>query len=671
MASALHRLRHPRVSTKLSGAVVAALVALCVMSGIAITAIERVQNLGDDLYSNSHRVALAQRAIAVNLERAISEVHAAPSELDLKQMQAKQVHYKALLADVLKTLRDVTSTITDAPIQASATEIAGALDTFSTAATKVFDFAASFAQPDAIAALSSQVAPAEKQLQAALDRFEAAATSQSSAEVAAIHQTADTTTWIVTGLAAFLIVGIATMSYLTVSRGVVLPIVAINRVMQGLSAGKLQIAIPHTARTDEIGDMARAVEVFKQRTQDAERLASEQEAARTAKERRQAVLEQHTQEFGTSVTSVMAALSKSAEDMRRAAEAMAAAASAVHDQAAGTSTSAAKSSQDLVAVAAAVEQLTSSVAEIARQVASSAAVSRQAVQRAEVSRGTMQGLADATSRIGDVVRLISDIAGQTNLLALNATIEAARAGEAGRGFAVVAGEVKSLAAQTAKATADIGSQIEMVRAATSDAVAAMTEIGGIIGKMDEVSAAISAAVEEQSATTREIATSVQAVSQATGETNRSMERVVDVADGAGGASRDVLSGAGDISQEAETLRAEVERFLGNVRSDMGERRDYERVSGRSEAVTLRTQGRPAAHAKLTNLSRSGAAIASDWTLAPGTMVEIDLPEGAGMVAARAVRSSDGEISLVFRADPEMLAHVDRALDHLTGVRHAA
>ena len=202
MASVFQRLRHPRVSTKLSGAVVAALLALCVMCGIAITAIERVQNLGDDLYSNSHRVSVAQRVIAVNLERAISEVHAAPSELDLKQMQAKQVHYQALLADVLKTLRDVTSTNTNAPIQASATEIAGALDTFNTAATKVLGFAASFAQPDAITVLSSQVTPAERQLQAALDRFDAAATSRSAAEVAVIRQTADTTTWIVTGLAA-------------------------------------------------------------------------------------------------------------------------------------------------------------------------------------------------------------------------------------------------------------------------------------------------------------------------------------------------------------------------------------------------------------------------------------------------------------------------------------
>ena len=134
-----------------------------------------------------------------------------------------------------------------------------------------------------------------------------------------------------------------------------------------------------------------------------------------------------------------------------------------------------------------------------------AAVARQAVERAEVSHGTMQGLSEATARIGDVVRLISDIASQTNLLALNATIEAARAGEAGKGFAVVAGEVKALAAQTASATAEISNQIGTVRGSTGEAVSATAEIGNLIGRMDEVTAAISAAVEQQTATTREIA----------------------------------------------------------------------------------------------------------------------------------------------------------------------
>ena len=173
----------------------------------------------------------------------------------------------------------------------------------------------------------------------------------------------------------------------------------------------------------------------------------------------------------------------------------------------------------------------------------------QAAQRAEASQAIIRGLADSTARIGDVVRLIDSIAGQTNLLALNATIEAARAGDAGKGFAVVAGEVKALAAQTAKATAEIGAQIETVRGATEHSVVAMNEIGSIIGRMGEVSTAISAAVEEQSATTREIASAIQEVAGSTAQAAQAMGHVVQVADQAGDASRNILAEANEISSE--------------------------------------------------------------------------------------------------------------------------
>ncbi|HUB48909.1 MAG TPA: methyl-accepting chemotaxis protein [Acetobacteraceae bacterium] len=442
--------------------------------------------------------------------------------------------------------------------------------------------------------------------------------------------------------------------------------------MGKLAAGDHGVAIPARDNQDEIGDMARAVEVFKENAIAAERLAAEQATARAAKERRQAAIEQHTQDFGKSISGVMTSLAGSADAMRRAADAMAESATTVHTEAHATSGSAAKSSQDLVTVAAAVEELTSSVAEISRQVTSAADVARQAVQRADASRGTMQSLSEATARIGDVVHLISDIAAQTNLLALNATIEAARAGEAGKGFAVVAGEVKVLAAQTAKATAEIGSQIETVRSATSDAVSAMTEIGGIIGKMDEVSAAISAAVEQQNATTREIAGNVQAVSGTTANTAQAMEHVVTVADRAGDISRDVLSGAADISDEAETLRTEVDQFLAAMRDDTGEeRRRYERQVVSGVAASIQAKGRPAAQVTVRNISRGGAAFACDWNLPDGTPVEIDMPEAGGVIPARVVRSGGGELGVVFSSDPRVLSHVDRIVGQLTERRRAA
>jgi len=447
---------------------------------------------------------------------------------------------------------------------------------------------------------------------------------------------------------------------LVIGRGIVRPLTGMTGVMTKLAEGDRTVQIPARDNADEIGDMARAVEVFKQHGIEADRLAAEQAAERAAKERRAAAMERHTQDFGASVSGVMASLAASADDMRRAAVAMSEAASGVHSEATDTAGGAAKSSQDLISVAGAVEELTSSVAEISRQVSVAADVAQQAVQRAEASQGTIRGLADATARIGDVVHLISDIAGQTNLLALNATIEAARAGEAGKGFAVVAGEVKALAAQTAKATAEIGGQIDGVRTATDQAVAAMSEIGNFIGRMNEVSTAISAAVEEQNVTTREIAASVQAVSGATAQTAQAMEHVVVVADKAGGVSRDVTDGAGEIGRQAETLRIDVDQFLAAVRSDSGERRRYERVSANQEPVTLRAQGRDT-KARLRDISRGGAALMCELVLSAGVPVEVELPGRAGKATARVVRSGEGEVVLVFQGDPANLTKVDQAI----------
>jgi methyl-accepting chemotaxis protein len=468
--------------------------------------------------------------------------------------------------------------------------------------------------------------------------------------------------------AALIGIGIAFL----IGRGIVRPLAAMTNAMRRLSGGDHETAIPARENTDEIGDMARAVEVFRQNAIERERLAEEQEAARAARERRQAAMERHTQDFGKSVSGVMEALARSAEGMRQAAQAMSEAAGAVHAEALGTAGGAEKSSRDLMTVAAAVEEFTSSLGEISRRVASAADVARKAVMRADESRGTMRGLADATARIGDVVQLINNIAGQTNLLALNATIEAARAGEAGRGFAVVAGEVKALAAQTAKATADIGGQIETVRAATSDAVAAMTEIGDIIRQMDEVSAAISSAVDQQNATTLEIAASVQAVSGATANTAQAMQHVVTVADNAGGNSRDVLAGAAEIGHQAETLRSEVDQFLNAVRADApDDRRRYERFAVNGVTARLRTEGRPETVAPLRDISRVGAGLTSDWTLSAGTSLEVDLPEAGGAVPARVVWSGKGELAIVFSSEPAALERIDRALAGMVPRRAAA
>jgi methyl-accepting chemotaxis protein len=306
--------------------------------------------------------------------------------------------------------------------------------------------------------------------------------------------------------------------------------------------------------------------------------------------------------------------------------------------------------------------MTASIEEIARQVAAAAAVAREAVQQAEVGQASIGGLAKATSRIGDVVGLISSIAGQTNLLALNATIEAARAGDAGKGFAVVAGEVKALAAQTAKATAEISSQITEIQSATGNAIAVVEQIGTVIGRMEHVSSAIASAVEEQSVTTREIAKSVQAVTTAVEGAVSAMGEVVDHADHAGQVSQTVQGGADEIGQQASKLRAEVDQFLHAIQTDTGDRRQYERLAGNGEMVKFQALGRPPEQVVLGDISRGGAAIGYKGQLPAGTEVEITLPGDREPLSCRVVRTAEnGMLAVVFNQDSATHARVDRVM----------
>lgn len=449
------------------------------------------------------------------------------------------------------------------------------------------------------------------------------------------------------------------------------PVVALTGVMGRLASHDMSAEVAGLDRGDELGAMARAVQVFKTSMLEEARLAAKAQAERGTRERRQSAMDRHTQDFGTSISGVMASLARSANGMRSAASTMADAANEVRQQAASTVTRAAQASGDLTAVAAAVEQLTGNVEEVSRQVAITADVAREAVQRAETGRGSMQELADATARIGNVVRLISEIAAQTNLLALNATIEAARAGEAGKGFAVVANEVKALAAQTTKATAEIGGHIAAIRTATEQSISAMSEVGKTISKMDQVAASVAASIEQQSATTRQIAGNVHAVSEATDQTTHAMENVAGVAENAGAVSDKVSDAAANIAGEAETLRTEVDQFLTAVRDDTGERRRYERLPGNGTVAIIRADNRPATKSVVVDMSRGGVALECDWQLAAGSEMELDLPGAPGTVTARVVRSADNVLAVVFKQDTATLALVDKAYAMLDAGRSAA
>jgi methyl-accepting chemotaxis protein len=351
-----------------------------------------------------------------------------------------------------------------------------------------------------------------------------------------------------------------------IGRGIARPIRSMTVVMSKVAGGDTTIAIPARDGKDEIGDMARAVEVFQANMVTASAVAAEQAAEQTRKEERQQIVGGHIETFDRSVRGLLETLTSASTDMRANAESMSTTAEQTNQQAGAVSAAADQASANVQTMAAATEEMASSAAEIARQVTRSTTIAARAVEAARNTDRQVHGLADTAQKIEAVVAIISHIASQTNLLALNATIEAARAGDAGKGFAVVASEVKALASQTGRATEEIGAQIQAIQSATQAAVEAIKGIGTTIDEMNDISTAIAAAMEEQGATTMEMTRNTQEAARGTQEVSATISSVSQGARATGSAANQVLSAAGELGKKAETLRAEVDSFLNNMRA---------------------------------------------------------------------------------------------------------
>ena len=452
-----------------------------------------------------------------------------------------------------------------------------------------------------------------------------------------------------------------------IGSGISRPVLRMTAAMRRLASGELEVEVPATDRGDEVGRMAEAMLVFRQNAREASRLQGEAERVRAAKDRRQAAMDECTQDFGTSASGVMATLSDAAGTMRQTADDMAKAARRTRETASQTAVGSVSAAQNVGAVAAAAEQMSASIHEISQQVARATQAAQEAVERASMTDDKVGGMAAAAERVGDVVRLISDIAGQTNLLALNATIEAARAGDAGKGFAVVAGEVKALAAQTAKATGEIAAQIATIRGATGEAVNAVREVRSSIEQVSEVASAIAAAVEEQTATTREIASNAQAVLVSAQAATQAMQDVSSVSEFTEAASGSVLHRADELGKTADVLRSELTLFLqAMAKTDEADRRRYERIDAGGATTVLHAPGAEAMRVTILNISRGGVALRTDWSAQAGTEVRLDLPGLGEPAFARVAYRRDGLLALAFRQDEAMLRQVDAVLEQIGG-----
>ena len=351
-----------------------------------------------------------------------------------------------------------------------------------------------------------------------------------------------------------------------VRRHVIRPLKRIRDAMIELARGNLSIEPPFVDRKDEIGALAGALSTFKANAIEKARIEEDQRKEGSRAMDRQRSMEHHIVAFEEQMSRALASLGTASEQMRETSSDMSTISIETNAQVRSSEKASSEASLSVQSVASASEELSATIAGIGRQAVQAADCAARAVEQAGRTDRTVKGLAESASRIGQVVELITSIAGQTNLLALNATIEAARAGESGRGFAVVASEVKSLATQTAKATEDISEQITAVQKVAEEAIEAINAIGGTIGQVSQVAAAIAAAVEEQGAATREISANTQLAAEGTRKVSEGIAGVTAGADAAGAAAQNVTTAAQILDAESKELRSQINMFLDQIRA---------------------------------------------------------------------------------------------------------
>ncbi len=352
-----------------------------------------------------------------------------------------------------------------------------------------------------------------------------------------------------------------------IGRGIANPVIGITGAMREIAGGNLATIIPGAGRKDEVGQMADTLQVFKDNLEETERMREEQAMAeKRAEEQRKTELQELASQFEQAVGSIIAIVAAASTELSTTAESLTGSARDTSDRSTSVAAASEQASANVQTVASAAEELAASVREISGQVQQSSNMTTQASDEAQRSAEQVRDLAKAAEKIGGIIDLINNIASQTNLLALNATIEAARAGEAGRGFAVVAQEVKALAEQTAKATAEIADQITGIQASTQQSIERIEAIAKTIGEVDTIAGSIASSVEEQGSATQEIARNVHQASLGTADVAKNITGVREAAEHSNASAGEVLTAARDLSRQSEALQHEMEKFLQKVRA---------------------------------------------------------------------------------------------------------
>jgi|GEM_PF-1951274 len=444
-------------------------------------------------------------------------------------------------------------------------------------------------------------------------------------------------------------------------RGISRPMAALAADVDRVAAGDFAVEIAGKSRRDELGRVALALDTLRIKAGENSALQTEIARRNGQRETRRKAVDGFAADFSASIGGVLAQVAHAAQAMQRVSAQVvhdagdsAARASTVQDEARTTA-------QDLAAVSAAAEEMQASIGEITRQMRDSAAATVATARDAQTAQTTMGELSAAAVRIGEVVKLINQIAGQTNLLALNATIEAARAGDAGKGFAVVASEVKNLATQTAHATGEISGQVEAIRQSVANAVAQMDSIVAAIQGLDRSAGTVSSAVSQQAAATQEVVRNVSRASVRMSAVSDSSQTMARAAGGTERAAGEVVGACGTLLDQANSLRGEIDGFL-RALSTASERREFERVAcalgavGEIEGVAQKF--------KIVDISRGGAHLASTVDLPLGTVFALTIAGALGPVKVRLARQTPNDAGITFAQDPEtdrLLAPVFEAL----------